>query len=66
LIVIKNKDYMKRKTKRWVKEMTIRILLGLIAATLAYLLGVSGYALEVLGTLILIGIFIVWSANRRD
>jgi len=57
---------MKRKTKRWVKEMTIRILLGLIAATLAYLLGVSGYALEVLGTLILIGIFIVWSANRRD
>lgn len=66
MIVIKNKDYMKRKTKRWVKEMTIRILLGLIAATLAYLLGVSGYALEVLGTLILIGIFIVWSANRRD
>jgi len=57
---------MKRKTKGWVKEMTIRILLGLIAATLAYLLGVSGYALEVLGTLILIGIFIVWSANRRD
>ena len=57
---------MKRKTKRWVKEMTIRILLGLIGATLAYLLGVSGYALEVLGTLILIGIFIVWSANRRD
>jgi len=46
--------------------MTIRILLGLIGATLAYLLGVSGYALEVLGTLILIGIFIVWSANRRD
>lgn len=57
---------MKRKTKGWVKEMTIRILLGLIAATLAYLIGVSGYALEVLGTLILIGIFIVWSANRRD
>jgi len=46
--------------------MTIRILLGLIAATLAYLLCVSGYALEVLGTLILSGIFIVWSANRRD
>jgi len=46
--------------------MIIRILLGLIAATLAYLVGVSGYALEVLGTLILTGIFIVWSANRRD
>ena len=46
--------------------MIIRILLGLIAATLAYLTGVSGYALEVLGTLILAGIFIVWSANRRD
>ena len=30
--------------------MTIRILLGLIAATLAYLIGVSGYALEVLST----------------
>lgn len=57
---------MKRKTKVWVREMTIRILLGLIAATLAYLIGVSGYALEVLGTFILIGIFIVWSANRRD
>ena len=46
--------------------MIIRILLGLIAATLAYLVGVSGYALEVLGTLVLTGIFIVWSANRRD
>ena len=57
---------MKRQTERWVREMIIRILLGLIAATLAYLTGVSGYALEVLGTLILIGIFIVWSANRRD
>ena len=47
-------------------EMTIRILLGFTAAILAYLIGISGYALEVLGTLILAGIFIVWSANRRD
>jgi len=46
--------------------MTIRILAGLTAATLAYLIGISGYALEVLGTLILAGVFIVWSANRRD
>jgi|OM-RGC.v1.038492283 hypothetical protein len=46
--------------------MIIRILLGLIAATLAYLTGVSGYALEVLSILILTGTLIVWSANRRD
>ena len=46
--------------------MIIRILLGLIAATLAYFTGVSGYALEVLGALIITGTFIVWSANRRD
>ena len=46
--------------------MIVRILSGLIGFTLAYLVGVSGYVLEVLGVSIVIGLFIVWSANRRD
>ena len=46
--------------------MIVRILSGLIGFTLAYLVGVSGYVLEVLGVLIVIGLFIVWSVNRRD
>lgn len=46
--------------------MIIRILSGLIAATIAYLIGVGGYVLEILGILIIIGILIIWSVNRRD
>ena len=45
--------------------MILRILSGLIGFTLAYLIGVSGYVLEVLGILIVIGILIVWSVNKR-
>ena len=46
--------------------MIVRILSGLIGFTLACLIGVSGYVLEVLGVLIVIGLFIVWSVNRRN
>jgi hypothetical protein len=46
--------------------MIIRIISGLIAASLAFLIGVGGYILEVLGILLLIGFFIVWSINRND
>jgi|MDTG01.1.fsa_nt_gb hypothetical protein len=46
--------------------MIIRIISGLIAASLAFLIGVGGYILEVLGILLLIGFFIVWSINRKD
>ena len=46
--------------------MVLRILSGLIGFTLAYLVGVSGYVLEVLGVFIVIGLFIVWSVNKKD